>query len=78
MTLRDHFREKVEDIKLEAVSNRTDQAVMKRTDDWAIRYVGVSFLHSIMEAFDDDGSGYITISEVNEFTRMLPLDLNWR
>lgn len=73
MTLRDHFTEKVEDIKLAAASGEN----RKRTDDWALRYVGVPWLQSIMEAFDDDGSGYITIHEVNTFTRALPTSLGW-
>lgn len=78
MTLRDHFREKVEDVKLAIASGSYDFLGMAKTDNWALRYVGVSYLHSIMEAFDDDGSGYITISEVNAFTRGLPSALGWR
>lgn len=31
-----------------------------------------------MEAFDDDGSGYVTYQEVNEFVEAKPDSLNWR
>ena len=29
------------------------------------------------EAFDDDGSGYVTYQEVNEFVDGIPEGLNW-
>lgn len=44
-------------------------------DQWALRYVDVVWLQPIMEAFDEDGSGLITISELNRFR---PAELNWR
>lgn len=78
MTLRDHFREKVQEIKLIAASDAESSREQSRTDDWALEYISVTWLQPIMEAFDDDGSGYITITEVNQFTESLPTELGWR
>lgn len=46
-------------------------------DDWAYHYISLAWLQPIMEAFDDDGSGYITVTEVNRFTETMPKDLKW-
>ncbi|KAG6839155.1 hypothetical protein C0991_005375, partial [Blastosporella zonata] len=40
-----------------------------RKDAWAMEYINLSFFQPIAEAIDDDGSGYISIQEVNEFTK---------
>ena len=37
-------------------------------DAWAIGFIDVIWLQPILEAFDDDASGFITITEVNTFT----------
>lgn len=41
-------------------------------DAWAIKLIDVMRLQPIMEAFDDDASGFITISEMNHFTSSKP------
>ena len=46
--------------------------------EWAFRFINILYLQPIMEAFDDDGTGFITISEVNKFLDSLPADINWR
>ena len=45
-------------------------------DKWALKYISVNRARTILEAFDDDASGFVTIQEVNNFTRARPLD--WR
>ena len=45
-------------------------------DKWALKYINVNRARTILEAFDDDASGFVTIQEVNNFTRARPLD--WR
>ena len=50
----------------------------QRSDDWAFEYMNVNYLQSIMEAFDDDGSGYVTYQEVNDFVAGRPEALRWR
>lgn len=45
-------------------------------DDWALEWISVTRLQAIAEAFDDDGSGFITTAEVNNLTSSRPS--NWR
>jgi hypothetical protein len=45
-------------------------------DAWAIKYIDVMWVQPILEAFDDDASGFITVTEVNRFTSSRPAD--WR
>ena len=45
-------------------------------DAWAIKYLDVMWVQPILEAFDDDASGFITVAEVNRFTSSRPVD--WR
>jgi hypothetical protein len=46
------------------------------SDAWAIKFIDLTWLQPISEAFDDDASGFITITEVNRFTSSRPGD--WR
>jgi hypothetical protein len=39
-------------------------------------YIDFSRLRGILEAFDNDVSGYITVAEINKFTSSRPSD--WR
>jgi hypothetical protein len=45
-------------------------------DAWAIKFIDVAWIQPILEAFDDDASGFINIAEVNRFTSSRPAD--WR
>ena len=45
---------------------------------WAYEYMTSAYMDPIMEAFDDDGSGFVTIDEVNRFVKAMPSQLNWR
>lgn len=80
MTLRDNFS----DVQTRQAAAAEDEAAEKdgkdaqRTDDWAFEYISITYLQPIMEAFDDDGSGYITIFEVNRFVDALPPSIKWR
>ena len=67
MTLRDHYRDKAENATFGMAS----------ADKWAFEYISAKYLQPIMEAFDDDGSGYVTYQEVNEFVDGIPEDLGW-
>ena len=68
MTLRDYFQEKVAE----------HNSGVEILEDWALKYTDSTWLQPIMEAFDDDASGYITILELNHFTDAKPESLNWR
>ncbi|KAG6906865.1 hypothetical protein DXG01_011627, partial [Tephrocybe rancida] len=39
---------------------------------WARAYMNVSYLQALSEAIDDDGSGFVNVREVNEFTTTRP------
>ena len=45
-------------------------------DEWTLEYINVTRLQAIVEAFDDDASGFITVGEANAFTTARPAD--WR
>ena len=66
MSLRDHYTEK----------GAEESGSFKGADSWAIKYLNIGRTTSILEAFDDDASGFITIREVNRFTGLKPQD--WR
>ncbi|KAI0828260.1 hypothetical protein BC628DRAFT_1337903 [Trametes gibbosa] len=54
------------------------EAAAVMSDKWALDYLNIAWLHPIMEAIDDDTSGYISVSEVNRFMQRLPPELCWR
>ena len=45
-------------------------------DEWTLEYINITRVQPIIEAFDDDASGFITVAEVNTFTKARPED--WR
>lgn len=45
-------------------------------DDWALHYIDVVHLDPLVEAIDDDFSGFISIHEANRFAVARPK--NWR
>ena len=47
-------------------------------DEWALEYMSLNWLRPLMEAFDDDASGYVTITEVNKLMDMRPSSFTWR
>jgi len=47
-------------------------------DKWALKYINVGRARTILEAFDDDASGFVTVQEVNNFTRARPLEVGTR
>ena len=66
MLLKDYYVEKT----------TGESGTIKGPDSWAIGYINIGRARSILEAFDDDASGYVTVSEVNNLTRLRPRD--WR
>ncbi|KXN86242.1 hypothetical protein AN958_10320 [Leucoagaricus sp. SymC.cos] len=44
----------------------------KLDDKWALAYINAAYVQSILEAVDDDGTGYISIKEVNTFVEERP------
>jgi hypothetical protein len=81
LALRDHYTERLaaEAESLgEVVPSVGDSSIhnSRNPDAWAIKFIEVTRLQPILEAFDDDASGFITISEMNRFTSSRPHD--WR
>lgn len=77
LALRDHYLEKlpletkgVLDMSISLINN------CKNSDGWAVKYIDIMWVQPILEAFDDDASGFITVAEVNHFTSSRPVD--WR
>ena len=77
MTLRDNYSD-VPTSPTSAVHTAASTLPEESKDGWALDYINVTYLQPIMEAFDDDGSGYVTIAEVNRFVDALPSEIGWR
>ena len=83
LTLRDHFTDKAEGATTAKSAGDADSAQHAHdkaggSAGWTHQYVDVKYLQPIMDAIDDDGSGHVTIAEVNQFTELLPSQLGWR
>ena len=75
MTLQEHFNEKVQE-RSDTPASPSDKPV--NTDDWAVQFISLAWLQPITEALDENGSGYISITELNRFTDSMPIGLGWR
>lgn len=73
LALRDYFHDQAEKDKTSGEEQQTQTLL---TDRWAFQYIDIPYLQPILEAIDDDASGFIRISEVNTFTVSKPAD--WR
>jgi hypothetical protein len=77
LTLRDHYLAKLSSETKDVLGMGTSSInTSTNPDGWAIKYIDVMWVQPILEAFDDDASGFITIAEVNHFTSPRPVD--WR
>ncbi|KAM5542294.1 hypothetical protein V8D89_004167 [Ganoderma adspersum] len=82
LALRDYCLEKLDKLRK---NERTFNDCGYRTciteqDEWTLEYINVTRLQAIIEAFDDDASGFITVGEANAFTTARPADwslLHW-
>ena len=51
------------------------KAVGVRPEDrWTLDYITIMRIQPLLEAFDDDASSFVTVSEVNAFTQARPRD----
>ena len=47
--------------------------VFRRQDDkWALAYINAAYVQPILEAVDDDGTGFVSVKEVNTFVGSRP------
>ena len=59
--------------------NNTDTELLPDTaveDSWALEHINVRLIQPLVEAIDDDGSSFVTVNEVNDFTSCRPK--GWR
>ncbi|KAL1937671.1 hypothetical protein VTO73DRAFT_12946 [Trametes versicolor] len=82
LALRDYCLERLDKIKKnEQTFIDCDRPTnIDEHDEWTLDYISVTRLQAIIEAFDDDASGFITVGEVNAFTASKPQDwslLHW-
>ncbi|KAH9484737.1 hypothetical protein JR316_0001637 [Psilocybe cubensis] len=48
-------------------------SAFKRQDDkWALAYINAAYVQPILEAVDDDGTGFVSVKEVNTFVKERP------
>ena len=73
LALRDYFREKMEEKKR---TNNYEASRINEHDEWALEWINVTRMQPIVEAFDDDASNFITVTEANDLTTSRPRD--WR
>jgi hypothetical protein len=76
LALRDHHLDKLSEIE-----GILDLGVglftsSSNPDAWAIKYIDLMWVQPILEAFDDEASGFITVAKVNTFTSSRPVE--WR
>jgi hypothetical protein len=59
-------------------SGRSSLAAPRKwnNDKWALAYINAAYVQPILEAVDDDGTGFVSINEVNTFVAERPD--NWR
>lgn len=78
LALRDYSLERIDKIrKNEATFVDCERpTTIDERDEWTLDHISVTRLQAIIEAFDDDASGFITVDQVNAFTASKPRD--WR
>jgi hypothetical protein len=77
LSLRDHYLEKAASGTGSIPGLGTAGiTVSSDPDAWAMKYIDIMRVQPILEAIDDDASGFITIGEMNRFTSSRPID--WR
>jgi hypothetical protein len=77
LSLRDHYLEKA-DLAIGSIPGLGTAGIpgSPDPDSWVIKYIDIMRVQAILEAMDDDASGFITIGEMNRFTSSRPID--WR
>ncbi|KJA15492.1 hypothetical protein HYPSUDRAFT_149043, partial [Hypholoma sublateritium FD-334 SS-4] len=85
LALQDHYTDKINSTVSESLDDGNHQLGMsiipqrkdpvsfrQQNDKWTLAYINAAYVQPILEAFDDDGTGFISIKEVNNFTESCP------
>ncbi|GJE85128.1 VPS13 domain-containing protein [Phanerochaete sordida] len=59
---------------LQDVAQAANSGVLPGEDEWALEYITISRIQPLLEAFDDDASSLVSVSEVNAFSSARPKD----
>ncbi|KAI1785577.1 hypothetical protein LXA43DRAFT_899476 [Ganoderma leucocontextum] len=72
--LQDYFYEKLDQLKRakNGAMPTVHAGQLCPQDEWTLEYVNITRVQPIIEAFDDDASGFISVAEVNTFTTARP------
>ena len=62
-------------VKMHEIAEVTNRGI-RAEDEWALEYITISRIQPLLEAFDDDASSLVSVSEVNAFSTARPKD--WR
>jgi hypothetical protein len=76
LALREHYLEKPSEKEGYHSMGTIKASSPPDPDAWAMKFIDVMWVQPILEAFDDDASGFISVTEVNAFTSSRPDD--WR
>ncbi|TFY62376.1 hypothetical protein EVG20_g6725 [Dentipellis fragilis] len=76
LAVHDHFTEQRQTRRPAngSLPEDTDAVKTNTSDEWALEYINIIRIQPLIEAMDDDVSSFVTISEVNAFTRARPVD----
>ncbi|KIJ47404.1 hypothetical protein M422DRAFT_248793 [Sphaerobolus stellatus SS14] len=80
LALRDYFTGQIYETALRSGNASVSEAAQqdkidnRSQDYWALKYLNIENLQSVMEALDDDGSGFISVKEANSFVKDCPED----
>jgi hypothetical protein len=61
---------------VEVVDEADSHDVGESSDKWAIAHINPLKIQPLLEAFDDDGTGYVSLKEANDFAESRPA--GWR
>ncbi|EKM49057.1 uncharacterized protein PHACADRAFT_188983, partial [Phanerochaete carnosa HHB-10118-sp] len=59
--------------KVQEIAQVTSRDILPE-DEWALEYITISRIQPLLEAFDDDASSLVSVSEVNAFSNARPKD----
>ncbi|KAI0759985.1 hypothetical protein BD413DRAFT_266792 [Trametes elegans] len=72
LAIHDYYMQRLDDQRRAEASGSTSPRAIPERDLWALECIDLMHLQPIMEALDNDVSGFVTIQEVNYFTTSRP------
>lgn len=69
LALHDYYIDRVNTSPITGTSTRPKK---QQDDKWALAYINAAYVQPILEAVDDDGTGFVSVKEVNTFVSERP------